>query len=1262
MTQLTNLDATEVISWLTRVTQTIDRSLREPVRADTVRALGAGLSETRAALPVLTQLALLDDCLRVAHLAMEADGLIEDEELARVAELVRVAAEKYFAALPHYEAFADGAHGAGDVQRFLRIHRADTGPFGFGSTQQWRGLLLAREVQEHTRNASPLRDHERMLARVMDEVFGGRETDVERAARRKLRELFEPPPSAGVDPREVAFCRDDGPEVFASVAHGSQIHERDPFDVEAIHAEARELFHRQVLRATTPEQHQRSHGRTLLILGESGSGKTHLLRALRTQVHAQRLGYVGYMQMTSEVGDYSRYVLRNLIDSMERPYEAPALSESALMYLSDGLAEGRVPIPPDELERLRTAELSSDDLDAVIGRVIDRVVRTEGLEKLEVDLLHALLLLQRRDPALQRRVIRFLRCEALTAYDRKLLGGLSAREQPEDPLRTVQQLATIMYELHMAALVLVVDQIEETVPDGQTVTRLQQAFDSLRAIADAVPSAVVVISCLDDVYSAVRPKLSRSLVDRIEHDPGPIRLISQRQPEEIEQMLSRRLEHLFATFDVPWREDDPVFPFNTAQIEAVSRFRARDCLAKFREYHAACIEARALIPTAEKTNVETAAPAPTSTPQRVFAFTDVSPVISPPPQTFPEIDRAWNDALVAGVPLADEDEDLVSLVDEALRGAALELGIDLTSRRERVGTTVQLALDGKTIGRRVVALCNRPPQGGHLGKQLDALKALASKGLIPIALRNSDFQFKPKTNISQQVGEFIGAGGRAVVLEERELRTVAAVRQLAAANPPGFAAWRRDKRPLAYLTFVRNILDLDLAPVESAPAPSPPVEAARPTAPLPPIKPPPPQRVSAPIAAFDPTQVRLGVTTTIRAEPQFLPLEQVKTHVTFLGGTGSGKTTAALHVIEQLLERGVSALLLDRKGDLARYASDAWWNDPSHPEHARKVALRERIDVALYTPGNSQGRPLRLPLIPSLADTTGQERDQLAMFAASGLAAMMGYGSSSGHQHKKSVLQCAIQLHTGERDVTLDVLLDTIDRPDPELLRSVGGLQRYFAGLSEDLQSLRIQRGALLTGDGEPLDVGALLPPPGAKPRLSIINTAALTEIPVLQFWVSRLLIDLARLSRKRPSKTLQGVAFFDEADAYVPAVGAPPTKEPMFDLLRRARSGGIGVLLATQNPGDFDYKARDNIGTWLVGKVAQDRAIEKMRNLIGAYPNVASRLATQSTGHFFVLSNGRAVEVRCERSLMNTEQMSETEVLDLARPGRGPSDTRIAP
>jgi hypothetical protein len=190
----------------------------------------------------------------------------------------------------------------------------------------------------------------------------------------------------------------------------------------------------------------------------------------------------------------------------------------------------------------------------------------------------------------------------------------------------------------------------------------------------------------------------------------------------------------------------------------------------------------------------------------------------------------------------------------------------------------------------------------------------------------------------------------------------------------------------------------------------------------------------------------------------------------------------------------------------------------------------------------------------------------------------------------------------------------------------------------------------LLAAEGEPLDLAVLLPPPGGRPRLSIINTSALTEVSILQFWVSRLLIELARLGRRRPSKALQAVALFDEAEAYVPAVGTPPTKQPMFDLLRRARSTGIGVMLATQNPGDFDYKARDNIGTWLVGKVAQDRAIEKMRNLLAGYPTVGARLATQPTGHFFVLAGGEAREIRCDRSLMTTEQLSDQELVELAR------------
>jgi DNA helicase HerA-like ATPase/energy-coupling factor transporter ATP-binding protein EcfA2 len=1224
VTQLSNLDRAELTAWLTRVTQTIDRSLRDTVRADALAMLRADLDGTTASVAILAQLALLDDCLRVAHQAVDSDGAIDPDPLARIADLIQVAAPKYFAVLPRYESFDEGATTLEEVERFFALHRDDTGAFGYASETTWRGLHLARHVERHTRNAAPLRELERMLVRIMDEVFAGRASAVERDARRRLRDLFEPPPVAGADPRDVAFCRADGPEVFSSVAHGSQIHERDPFDVESIHAEAREVFHRQVIRATTPEQHQYGHGRTLLVLGDSGSGKTHLLRALRQQVHAQRLGYVGYLQMTSEVGDYARYVLRNLIDSLERPYDAPVFAESGLLYLSDGLAEGRGNIPVADLEQLRNAELAGEELDELVGGMIDRILRAEGLHKLEPDLVHALLLLQRRDPALQRRVIRFLRCEPLSPYEQRQLGGLAPRDQPEDPMRTIQQLGTIAYELQLASLVLLVDQVEDTVPDGKTVTRLQQAIDVLRGIADAVPSIVVVMACLDDVYSAVRGSLSRSVVDRLERDPAPVRLATQRQREDIEVMLVRRLDYLYSAFDVALQDDDLFHPFTQRQIEAVTLYRARDAIAKFREYREACIAAGAI----------------------VAAEPGERPVAAAPVPTMAVLDRAWNDALVASGGVPDDDAGVLSLVAEAIRSAADELGTELAVRSER---PKQIIVEGKAIARRVLEVCNGGAQGGHLGAQLDNLRALISTGVVPIALRNSDFQFKPKSKISRQVGEFLAAGGRTVVIEERQLRAIQAARVVAEAHPDTFAAWKRANRPITHLAFVRTILDLDQVPrVHSSVTHTLPLpQLARP--PAPPTTP--PRSGSQPIA-FDPAKIRLGETTTMRKEPVLLSLEQLTTHVAVLGSTGSGKTTAALAIIEQLLERDIPVLLVDRKGDLARYASEAWWADPEAPDRERRAALRQRITVDLFTPGNSQGRPLRLPVIPMLADASTQERDQLAKFAAAGLAAMMGYGTGTTHRHKLSVLQCAIELHSEEREVTIDLLRDTINRPDPELLTRVGPLQRFFAPLSEDLQTLGIQRGALLTGDGEPLDPAALLPPAGARPRLSIINTSALTEIAVLQFWISRLLVELGRLARKRPSKALQGVVFFDEADAYIPATSTPPTKEPMFELLRRARSEGLGVMLATQNPGDIDYKARDNIGTWLVGKVAQDRAIEKMRNLLASYPNVGSRLATQPIGHFFVLGSGTR-EIKADRAMMVTEQLADHDIAELARASR---------
>ena len=136
--------------------------------------------------------------------------------------------------------------------------------------------------------------------------------------------MSSPPVSAApaIDPRMAAFCSPGRNEVFASIVGTPQIWTPDPYDVESIHAEAREAFERLLNRAAAGP----TAGKVHLLLGEAGSGKTHLMRAFRTRAHAQGLGYCGYLQMTTEASSYARYMLAHLIDGLEQPYAPDGLS------------------------------------------------------------------------------------------------------------------------------------------------------------------------------------------------------------------------------------------------------------------------------------------------------------------------------------------------------------------------------------------------------------------------------------------------------------------------------------------------------------------------------------------------------------------------------------------------------------------------------------------------------------------------------------------------------------------------------------------------------------------------------------------------------------------------------------------------------------------------------------------------------------------------------------------------------------------------
>jgi hypothetical protein len=90
-----------------------------------------------------------------------------------------------------------------------------------------------------------------------------------------------------------------------------------------------------------------------------------------------------------------------------------------------------------------------------------------------------------------------------------------------------------------------------------------------------------------------------------------------------------------------------------------------------------------------------------------------------------------------------------------------------------------------------------------------------------------------------------------------------------------------------------------------------------------------------------------------------------------------------------------------------------------------------------------------------------------------------------------------------------------------------------------------------------------------------------------------------ARLDAPQSGTTsLRAILYMDEVAGYLPPSANPPSKAPLLTLLKQARAFGLGVVLATQNPVDLDYKALSNIGTWFLGRLQTER--DKLRVLDG--------------------------------------------------------------
>jgi Helicase HerA, central domain/AAA ATPase domain len=1148
-----------------------------------------------------------------------------------------------------------------------------------------------------------------------------------------------------------------------SITWEDDIWRADPVDVELVHAKARKRFHDLLEAVTGVQAGNPSQARIMLFHGQSGAGKTHLIRALRTSGHRSGTAYFGYAQMTPDVSNYADYFLRRLINSLEKPYDPDMGGESSLARLASRLASDAELLDPTRLQSLREADLDERALADLVLDLADEIVASPKFidENLDINIVRALLYLQRQDPRIDQRVRQYLYGRPLNDLSQRAVAALDANSGEGRAFEIVESLGKLIWTVDRAALVFTIDQVEDLRFFEDYAERFQKAVRDLIQMANRLPSAIVLISVLGDFYDKVREVLAQSYVDRIEKS-GPVPLVETRTAEEARLIIQKRLEYGAAS-GLDYGVSNPIQYFGPEFFEEFSGLSTRRLLelaqTRCRErgqdtgQHTPTISA----PSASAPNFMSALVAALG--GGVFgpasAAADTQPTTSST-LDFRDLWERHNAASEADVTL-DDQEMLINLMGSALNLAreewagAIEVTVEklaLFDDLPAIDMTLKHA-SGFTTETRIF-LCNKPTQGGSFKKQLDhALQSMGTRSCFMV--RASEFPPNSKSQTSVAFRKFRESGGRSLLVPVAEWERMMVVRDFQSQhrNDSGFNRWFGEAKLLSGLASLVQLLRLDLfqrnvQKVDGASkvALSSVMQAAgfalggaavgtigSPTIAAPPVAQPlvvpPPPPIAAPQAPdayaaadwlgwnSDTPSTEPGVAADADAEAAAqagavepdLPLEVIldedgarhgsiqvgrmlksgkpvtlakdvlKRHAAVLGGSGSGKTTLALNLIEQVLHRGIPAILIDRKGDLCSYANPEVWRaieGDATERRGEREKLADSIDVAVYTPGRSSGRPISITLLPTgIKELPVHEQQLLANLSSAALGDMLHLKNSATHQKQLGTLSVALNL-LGQRfsaQVTLADLIHMLEEDDPELAEATqrmdpsGKLRR---DLVAQLDSLRLRNASLFEAGGEVLSMESMLGRgrfgrPG-RTRLSIVYTGFLGDNENILFWVSQFLAEALRFCQRNPADELQALLMFDEADLYIPANSKPATAEPLQSLLKRARSAGLGIMLATQSPGDMDYKSRDQITSWFIGRVREDTALKKLKAAFqsesGLDPAVV--LPAQTVGEFHLVQEGLVRSIKAGRSLIQAEQVPFDRIEQLARETKGQDDQQL--
>ncbi len=379
-------------------------------------------------------------------------------------------------------------------------------------------------------------------------------------------------------------------------------------------------------------------------------------------------------------------------------------------------------------------------------------------------------------------------------------------------------------------------------------------------------------------------------------------------------------------------------------------------------------------------------------------------------------------------------------------------------------------------------------------------------------------------------------------------------------------------------------------------------------------------------------------------------------HAIILGATGSGKTVLSKVIVEEAALQGIPTFAIDPKGDIGNLAfksvsfdfstwsgkeADALKIDRAKYAASLQKTYRDKaaefkvapnaaanfdkVTVRIFTPKSSAG--LAVGISPDLSapkdfnqllSTDIASAADLLDLTSFNLLRLAGYGESDRKQvtFVSAILENAWK--NGE-SLTVKDLIRNIESPS---FSYVGSLPVSKVVSDKERKDL-VTRINLLISDpklrswssAKSINFSELF----NSPSINILDLRNIQSEQEKHLFVELILQQLFQwLIKQGSAQTLRYLLYFDEIAGYCPPVREPPSKKLLLLLIKQARAFGLGMLLASQNAVDLDYKVISNANVRFIGRLGAQRDIQRVSVGLELDSDAEREIARLRPGEFF--------------------------------------------